>query len=216
MGRAIVRKPQVFLFDEPLSNLDAKLRGAMRVEIKRLQRQLGVTAIYVTHDQLEAMTLADQLVVMNLGVIEQIGSPLSLYERPASVFVAQFIGAPPMNMIDLGVGAAAPAGLAGIDRLELPAVEIRLGIRAEHLLVGTEAGPVEPRDDDVTLTLDIEAVEAVGAETFLHGRLAGSGQMITAREHGKVLLPPGTRRTFTARRENLHLFDRATGRRLDL
>ncbi len=214
MGRAIVRKPQVFLFDEPLSNLDAKLRGAMRVEIKKLQRQLGVTSVYVTHDQLEAMTLADQLVVMNQGVVEQIGEPLELYERPATVFVAQFIGAPPMNRIDLAAGEGMPTGLGGLDGLTRPAAGLRLGIRAEHLLVETESGPVEPRAGDVTLALTIEAVEAVGAETFLHGRLGGTGQMLTAREHGKVIVPPGTTRAFTARREHLHLFDIASGRRL--
>jgi sn-glycerol 3-phosphate transport system ATP-binding protein len=216
MGRAIVRKPQVFLFDEPLSNLDAKLRGAMRVEIKKLQRQLGVTSVYVTHDQLEAMTLADQLVVMNQGVIEQVGEPLVLYERPETVFVAQFIGAPPMNMILLKPGEGLPAGLGGIETGALPAGGARLGIRAEHLLVGGDNGPVEPRPGDVTLTLDIDAVEAVGAETFLHGRLTGSGVAITAREHGKILLPAGTSRVFTARREQLHFFDATTGRRLDL
>jgi sn-glycerol 3-phosphate transport system ATP-binding protein len=216
MGRAIVRKPQVFLFDEPLSNLDAKLRGSMRVEIKKLQRQLGVTAIYVTHDQLEAMTLADQLVVMNQGVVEQIGDPLSLYERPQTVFVAQFIGAPPMNMIDIGGDRGLPAGLSGTDTLALPAGGARLGIRPEHLGVTIEGdAPIEPRPGDVTLDLTIDAVEAVGAETYLHGRLGGgSGQMITAREHGKVLLPAGTTRTFTARREHLHLFDRTTGARI--
>ncbi|PZN51054.1 MAG: sn-glycerol-3-phosphate ABC transporter ATP-binding protein UgpC, partial [Proteobacteria bacterium] len=104
MGRAIVRKPKVFLFDEPLSNLDAKLRGQMRVEIKNLQRSLGVTSVYVTHDQLEAMTLADMLVVMNAGVIEQQGAPLDIYEKPASIFVASFIGAPPMNLLSLAGG----------------------------------------------------------------------------------------------------------------
>ena len=99
MGRAIVRNPKVFLFDEPLSNLDAKLRGQMRVEIKNLQRSLGVTSVYVTHDQLEAMTLADLLVVMNAGTVEQVGNPLDIYEKPASTFVASFIGAPPMNLL---------------------------------------------------------------------------------------------------------------------
>src|SRR5690606_37391245 len=99
MGRAIVRNPKVFLFDEPLSNLDAKLRGQMRVEIKNLQRSLGVTSVYVTHDQLEAMTLADVLVVMNAGQVEQLGNPLDIYEKPASTFVASFIGAPPMNLL---------------------------------------------------------------------------------------------------------------------
>jgi sn-glycerol 3-phosphate transport system ATP-binding protein len=116
MGRAIVRKPKVFLFDEPLSNLDAKLRGQMRVEIKNLQRSLGVTSVYVTHDQLEAMTLADTLVVMNAGMVEQAGAPLDIYEKPASTFVASFIGAPPMNMLPVG-GAGQPAAPDGATTL---------------------------------------------------------------------------------------------------
>ena len=131
MGRAIVRKPQVFLFDEPLSNLDAKLRGHMRVEIKRLQRQLKTTSVYVTHDQLEAMTLADMLVVMNGGKIEQIGAPLHIYENPASIFVAQFIGAPPMNLIEISPANGLPAGLTGVDRLPILAGGAILGIRPE-------------------------------------------------------------------------------------
>ena len=120
MGRAIVRNPKVFLFDEPLSNLDAKLRGQMRVEIKNLQRSLGVTSVYVTHDQLEAMTLADLLVVMNAGTVEQAGNPLDIYEKPASTFVASFIGAPPMNLLPVWTGRrfagrnGAPAGAATI------------------------------------------------------------------------------------------------------
>ena len=216
MGRAIVRKPQVFLFDEPLSNLDAKLRGAMRVEIKKLQRQLGVTAIYVTHDQLEAMTLADMLVVMNQGVVEQIGDPLTLYERPAATFVAQFIGAPPLNMIELSPGAAPPPGLDGVQSLPVPPAGALLGIRPEHLAVSADGEPpITDRPGDVDLDLTIDAVEAVGAETYLHGRLGGVGQSFTAREHGKMLLPPGTTRRFIARREHLHLFDAATGRRIE-
>ena len=125
MGRAIVRNPKVFLFDEPLSNLDAKLRGQMRVEIKNLQRSLGVTSVYVTHDQLEAMTLADLLVVMNAGTVEQAGNPLDIYEKPASIFVASFIGAPPMNLLPAtGKGGVSPAGNA-------PAGAATIGFRPE-------------------------------------------------------------------------------------
>ena len=215
MGRAIVRKPQVFLFDEPLSNLDAKLRGSMRIEIKKLQRQLGVTAIYVTHDQLEAMTLADQLVVMNQGAVEQIGPPLAVYERPQTVFVAQFIGAPPMNIVDLSPGSGLPADLSGLDALPLPASGVRLGVRPEHLVVATVGErPIDPRPGDVHLDLVVEALEAVGAETYIHGRLVSTGQSITAREHGRVDVAAGATRSFTARRQHLHLFDLATGRRL--
>ena len=144
MGRAIVRSPKVFLFDEPLSNLDAKLRGQMRVEIKNLQRQLGVTSVYVTHDQLEAMTLADILVVMNAGSVEQIGAPLDIYEKPASTFVASFIGAPPMNLVPVtadSTGLILKDGTRiGAEGLAVPATGAVIGFRPEDLEVsaGTE------------------------------------------------------------------------------
>src|SRR5438477_3272756 len=133
MGRAIVRQPKAFLFDEPLSNLDAKLRIAMRVEIRKLQRRLKTTSIYVTHDQLEAMTLADILVVMNGGRVEQIGKPIELYRRPLTTFVASFIGAPPMNLFE--VGQLAKAGLTG-----LPANAGIVGVRPEDLTLSTGDG----------------------------------------------------------------------------
>src|SRR5690606_26071147 len=153
MGRAIVRQPKAFLFDEPLSNLDAKLRGQMRVEIRRLQRALGTTSVYVTHDQLEAMTLADKLVVMNKGQIEQVGKPMELYSRPASTFVANFIGSPPMNLIpraelDKAVGGRLEAILdkrAGI-----------VGIRPDSLLLERRA------ESDLVLDGVAELVEPVG------------------------------------------------------
>src|ERR1700739_4125535 len=133
MGRAIVRQPKVFLFDEPLSNLDAKLRIAMRIEIRKLQRRLKTTSIYVTHDQLEAMTLADILVVMNGGQVEQVGNPLAIYQKPATTFVAAFIGAPPMNLISLRDSDIKPPGTssdAGI-----------LGIRPEDLVMSNGSAP---------------------------------------------------------------------------
>src|SRR5271165_1527207 len=157
MGRAIVRQPKVFLFDEPLSNLDAKLRIAMRVEIRKLQRRLSTTSIYVTHDQLEAMTLADILVVMNGGQVEQIGNPLEIYQKPATTFVATFIGAPPMNLMslrdcDVKLGAAdADAGI--------------LGIRPEDLVMSNDATP----SGGIVLDLNVEAIERVGAETYVYG-----------------------------------------------
>ena len=212
MGRAIVRQPQVFLFDEPLSNLDAKLRGQMRVEIKRLQRQLGVTSVYVTHDQLEAMTLADMLVVMNGGRIEQIGEPLYLYEHPASLFVAQFIGAPPMNIVPLDPTSGVPAGLSGLEGLPIPATGASIGVRAEHLALANGTPPA----GSLRLELTIEAVEAVGAETYLHGRLGPGGPPIVCREPGRAALPSGEPRTFIAERGNVHLFDLKTGQRIDV
>ncbi len=199
MGRAIVREPQVFLFDEPLSNLDAQLRVQMRMEIKRLQRRIGTTSIYVTHDQAEAMTLGDRLMVMRAGRVEQIGPPLEVYARPASAFVASFIGTPPMNILPaerrggrLMLGdTVLPDPVAGPDG------PVRLGIRPEHLL---------PADSG--LPLEVDLVEPLGAETLMHGTLAGAPVTLRlaagAAVPAKVALPP----------EHVHLYDVRTGRRL--
>ena len=179
MGRAIVRQPKVFLFDEPLSNLDAKLRIAMRVEIRKLQRRLNTTSIYVTHDQLEAMTLADILVVMNGGQVEQIGNPLEIYQKPATTFVASFIGAPPMNLMPLRsdeiksqFAATAAAGEAGI-----------LGIRPEDFVISSDSAA-----GGIALDLTVEAIERVGAETFVYGTRQREQQGVAANP-GE--LPPG-------------------------
>ena len=186
MGRAIVRNPKVFLFDEPLSNLDAKLRGQMRVEIKNLQRALGVTSVYVTHDQLEAMTLADMLVVMNAGLVEQVGQPLDIYERPASTFVASFIGAPPMNFL---AGRVAADGdgvvLPGGDRVAAGAAApggrlVTVGIRPEHLQLAAET----PAAGALHITADL--VEALGADTLVHGRVGADGGALLARLPGNA------------------------------
>ena len=180
MGRAIVREPKVFLFDEPLSNLDAKLRVNMRIEIRRLQRELGITAIYVTHDQVEAMTLADRLLAMNAGVAEQIGAPLDIYERPATRFVAGFIGSPPMNFLRAEAGEAGVT-VAGVSLGPMPAVNaggaFTLGVRPEHLtLCGVGEGMLDAA---------IELVEPLGAETLVHARLAADdAQSVTVRVHG--------------------------------
>jgi len=178
MGRAIVRQPKVFLFDEPLSNLDAKLRIAMRVEIRKLQRRLSTTSIYVTHDQLEAMTLADVLVVMNGGQVEQVGNPLAIYQKPATTFVAAFIGAPPMNLMSLRDskiklnGAGAEAGI--------------LGIRPEDLVMSNGSAP----DGGIALDMSVEAIEKVGAETYVYGlRAEQDGQPAVSSKPGE--LPPG-------------------------
>jgi sn-glycerol 3-phosphate transport system ATP-binding protein len=212
MGRAIVRQPKVFLFDEPLSNLDAKLRIAMRVEIRKLQRRLSTTSIYVTHDQLEAMTLADVLVVMNGGQVEQIGNPLDVYQKPATTFVAAFIGAPPMNLVplrDSGIRLDG-AGDAGI-----------LGIRPEDFHVSDGAAPA----GGVAVELTVEAIEKVGAETYVYGiRSRDADAPAVSAKPGE--LPPGEilvripgqsgpsigeRIRAAAPREKLHLFS-ADGR----
>src|SRR4051812_47136797 len=169
MGRAIVRKPQVFLFDEPLSNLDAKLRVSMRTEIKALHQRLTTTAIYVTHDQIEAMTMADKIVVMNNGKVEQIGSPLELYDNPVNLFVAGFIGSPAMNFVK---GKVNGGGIAVGNGIDLPnptrnldaGREVLIGVRPEHLAVDPSGVPVE-----------VVVVEPTGADTQIFCMLAGTG-----------------------------------------
>jgi sn-glycerol 3-phosphate transport system ATP-binding protein len=223
MGRAIVRQPKVFLFDEPLSNLDAKLRIAMRVEIRKLQRRLATTAIYVTHDQLEAMTLADILVVMNGGQVEQIGRPLDIYNHPATTFVASFIGAPPMNLISLDdaglrtqLGNSPALGEAGI-----------LGIRPEHFEVSSDAPAGGLAQGGLALELTVEAIEHVGAETFVYAArdrdrrddglsLAATAGDIIVRMPGEAAPGIGARIRACAARERLHLFSPDGRRRIRL
>ena len=211
MGRAIVREPSVFLFDEPLSNLDAKLRVQMRIEVRRLQRSLGTTSIYVTHDQVEAMTMADRIVVMNEGRAEQVGTPLEVYARPASTFVAGFIGAPAMNLVPAHVesGGIRVEGVSSVvpwpAATERPAGPITLGIRPEDLSLentGTAFG-----------TLTVELVEPLGAESLIHGQLDGGPEM-TIRLGGTREQPPGTEIPLFTDPEKLHLFDEKTGRSL--
>jgi sn-glycerol 3-phosphate transport system ATP-binding protein len=206
MGRAIVRQPKAFLFDEPLSNLDAKLRVSMRVEIRKLQRAFATTSIYVTHDQLEAMTLADLLVVMNAGRVEQIGAPLEVYEKPATTFVAAFIGAPPMNL--LRVSAAEAAAL--VPGRAVPPDGAVLGVRPDELkLSDAQAGAPAGLALDLTVT----AVERVGPECFVYGApAAGHGEVIV-RVPGTAAPAPGERVRAVAAPDRLHLFS-TEGRRL--
>ena len=212
MGRAIVRKPAVFLFDEPLSNLDAKLRVQMRVEIRRLQRRLDTTSIYVTHDQLEAMTLADMLVVMNAGRIEQVGAPLELYERPASVFVGSFIGSPPMNFIGAHVEAPGRLKLPDGAHLNYDAAHfgplvgatVSVGIRPEKASLATGGDSGAP--------FRVELVEELGATRLVHGRLSGVPFTVAATAEGPV--PGGDELRLVIPPSAVHLFDTATGLRL--
>ena len=220
MGRAIVRNPKIFLFDEPLSNLDAKLRVQMRIEIKRLQREFGVTSIYVTHDQVEAMTLANRMAVINEGKFEQMGTPIALYERPASTFVAGFIGSPAMNLFDSQVaGDGGSVALPGGDRLALPADlgaraagrAVTLGIRPEHLeLAGSGGGNGNGRAH-----LTAEVIEQLGADTVIHGHFGGDRRNLTVRLQGTVGFAPGEVLPLRVAPERLHLFDPETGARLD-
>jgi sn-glycerol 3-phosphate transport system ATP-binding protein len=208
MGRAIVRQPKAFLFDEPLSNLDAKLRVSMRVEIKKLQRSFATTSIYVTHDQLEAMTLADMLVVMNAGQVEQIGAPLEIYERPATTFVAAFIGAPPMNLLRMQPGefGAMVGGTAS-----LPPEGAIVGVRPEDLELAP--GGTRPADG-IALGLAVEAVERVGPESFVYGKLARGGDLIV-RLPGQTVPAPGDQAVAVASRGKVHVFAPDGRRRLD-
>ena len=213
MGRAIVRDPKVFLFDEPLSNLDAKLRVAMRGEIKALHQRLKTTTVYVTHDQVEAMTMADRIVVMHDGRVEQIGTPLELYDHPGNLFVAQFIGSPAMNVVEgtvrRGNGAAHveaaggvrwPLGNAGTE-----GQQVAYGIRPEHLtLAGAGAAGA--------VAGEIIVVEPTGAETELLVK-AGEAQIVLV-THGRPVVNPGDRIGLAVDLAMVHVFDKATGQRI--
>ena len=210
MGRAIVRDPEVFLFDEPLSNLDAKLRVAMRAEIKELHQRLETTTVYVTHDQIEAMTMADKIVVMNEGLVEQIGEPLELYDRPENLFVAGFIGSPAMNMLPGRIeanGSATFVTEAG-HRLALSQVRpsafgkrVICGIRPEHLTLAEEG-----------LSAEVVVVEPTGSEIQVNARIDGHDIVAVFRE--RHLFKPGERISLIPQPGAIHLFDADTGRRL--
>jgi sn-glycerol 3-phosphate transport system ATP-binding protein len=213
MGRAIVREPQVFLFDEPLSNLDAKLRVTMRLEIRRLHNRLKATSIFVTHDQVEAMTLADQVVVMNAGRIEQVGRPTDVYRRPASTFVATFIGSPAMNLMQgsvTGHGTVATGGGALAFNAAEFAVEtgrkVQIGVRPEDFHY------TPPGTGDGGLAFDGEFVEELGATRLFHG-LSNTVPLVVAVTAATTTAPqPGSR--LIAEPETVHLFDAETGKSL--
>ena len=210
MGRAIVRQPSAFLFDEPLSNLDAKLRAQTRLEIQKLHRELGVTSLFVTHDQVEAMTLAQRMIVMNAGRMEQIGTPEQVYGKPASSFVASFIGSPPMNLLSGQADGTRFAAGTGPDAatLLLPAAAPRagalvLGLRPEHVEIA----------DDGLWPLQVETLEMLGAERLVHGRLGGT--LFTVRMDA-TLPPPAVGQAVRLRPApgRLHWFDAGTGLRV--
>lgn len=213
MGRAIVRQPQVFLFDEPLSNLDAQLRGQMRVEIKKLHQQMNNTIVYVTHDQVEAMTLAQRVMVMNKGVVEQLGTPVEVYERPASQFVASFIGAPAMNLLkgqfssdgsrfDLDASHALPLSDSKAKWANRPVV---LGIRPEHIrLSSREQGGVPLR---------VDTLEMLGADNLAHGRI-GDTPLVVRLAHSERP-QPGSTLWLHLPSDALHFFDSTHGKRLE-
>ncbi|WP_421696645.1 ABC transporter ATP-binding protein [Aestuariivirga sp.] len=209
MGRAIVRAPQVFLFDEPLSNLDAKLRVQMRAEIKELHQRLKTTTIYVTHDQVEAMTMADKIVVLHDGIVEQMGSPLELYDRPANLFVAGFIGSPAMNMFKGTIRAGDPPWFEMTDGTRLPLARVPAGydgreavygIRPEHLTLGGALAPL------------VTVIEPTGAETQVIARFAG--EKITGVFRERVAVKPGEPIAMSPELSLVHLFDAKTGSRI--
>jgi sn-glycerol 3-phosphate transport system ATP-binding protein len=218
MGRAIVREPEAFLFDEPLSNLDAKLRVQMRHEIRELQNRLKTTGIFVTHDQVEAMTLGDRLMVLNGGVVEQIGAPFEVYSRPASLFVAEFIGSPAMNLLDGEIDQNGRTVAFGSTHLTLghpltshAGRRVRVGLRPEHLGEAVKGkGAAAPGELDV----QIEWIELLGADTVAHGRLQ-DGQVVTVRLAGDHPVAVGDRLALVLQPANLHLFDPAVGSRLE-
>jgi len=207
IGRAIVRQPKIFLFDEPLSNLDAALRGQTRMELVALHRKLQGTMIYVTHDQIEAMTMADRIVVLRAGIVEQIGRPLELYNEPINTFVAGFIGSPKMNLVEASVTASSDdhtelkiAGghivkVGGLERLT-PGASVTIGLRPD-MLVPNETGSVEGQ---------VLLVEQLGKETLIHADI-GSGEPITVSYDGQHSVEIGTRIRFAADVERLHVFD---------
>ena len=212
IGRTIVRNPKVFLFDEPLSNLDAELRVQMRVEISKLHEQLGNTMVYVTHDQVEAMTMADKIVVLRDGRVEQVGAPLELYHNPVNQFVAGFIGSPRMNFLNAKVlqmdGTKAQLQLSGgeqfsmtLDRSVKVGDVLLMGIRPEHLLIG-EVG-------DVNISLNVDVVEALGGTTFAYTQYAGEDQVVVVTD-GSHIIPRGKTIDVSFKLEHVHLFDTST------
>ncbi len=212
MGRAIVRQPEAFLFDEPLSNLDAKLRVQMRTEIKALHQRLGTTTLYVTHDQVEAMTMADRIVVLKDGVVEQSGVPLELYDRPRNAFVAGFIGSPAMNFLRGRVQRDGPPSILTDDGLRLPLArapeamhghEVLYGVRPEHFTLG----------EGDALEAGVVVVEPTGSETLIAAKVGG--HQLVAAFRDRVQARPGSPLWLRPRVEHVHLFDAASGQRLN-
>ena len=218
MGRCIVREPKVFLFDEPLSNLDAKLRVQMRLELRNLHENLGITSIYVTHDQVEAMTLGDRLIILDDGYVEQIGSPLEVYEHPSTLFVAGFIGSPSMNFFDAGLtGDGRRVEIPGSDRIPLhngampgyAGKELTLGIRPEHFEL-TEEGVS-------SMHLVVDHVETLGADTLVHGHLGDekNASFTTVRLPDIHHFKKGTVLSLSVPSKKLHFFDKDSGKRIE-
>ncbi|MDW5597952.1 sn-glycerol-3-phosphate ABC transporter ATP-binding protein UgpC [Conexibacter stalactiti] len=225
MGRAIVREPQAFLMDEPLSNLDAKLRVQTRAEIARIQKRLGTTTLYVTHDQTEAMTLGDRVAIMKSGVLQQVGSPRDLYDTPVNVFVAGFIGSPPMNLLPgelIGDGSVARTALGELP-LPLPGGarpadgRVIVGVRPESFVEGAADGDAVARGEEIAVDAPVELSESLGSDVYLHLRLPGGeavSELLIARLGAACALAPGDRAQLRLRPDALHVFAAADGRSL--
>jgi multiple sugar transport system ATP-binding protein len=211
MGRAIVRNPQVFLFDEPLSNLDAKLRVAMRAEIKELHQRLETTTVYVTHDQIEAMTMADKIVVMNSGNVEQIGAPLDLYDRPANLFVAGFIGSPAMNFLKGSVRANGALQFEGASGVRLPLARAPTGSDGREVIYGVRPEHFTLADDGADA--QVQVIEPTGSELQVVAKLGGEDIIAVFRERHDF--KPGDTIRLKPDPRLVHLFDEPTGERLD-
>jgi multiple sugar transport system ATP-binding protein len=211
MGRAIVRDPQVFLFDEPLSNLDAKLRVAMRTEIKELHQRLETTTVYVTHDQIEAMTMADKIVVMHDGVVEQIGAPLELYDRPDNLFVAGFIGSPAMNFLKGSIRRNGAHAFHGPGGVPLPLAAASAGSDGQKAIYGVRPEHFSIADDGAEA--EIQVVEPTGSEIQVVAKLGGEDVIAVFRERHQF--KPGDRIRLKPDPQLVHLFDETTGQRLN-
>jgi sn-glycerol 3-phosphate transport system ATP-binding protein len=213
MGRAIVREPAVFLFDEPLSNLDAKLRVQMRLELQQLHRRLRTTSLYVTHDQVEAMTLAERVIVMNKGIAEQIGTPSEVYRRPATLFVASFIGSPAMNLLP-GTLASNGSSLVMEGGFELPLSQPRPEWGGRELTVGIRPEHIQLTDDpQAGIPMNLNTLELLGADNLAHGKWAGTG--VVVRLNHEVCPEPGTQLRLVLPTNALHFFDTHSGSRME-
>jgi multiple sugar transport system ATP-binding protein len=213
MGRAIVRDPQVFLFDEPLSNLDAKLRVQMRTEIKELHQRLKTTSVYVTHDQIEAMTMADRIVVMHDGVVEQVGEPLDLYDEPSNLFVAGFIGSPAMNFIDATIRRNGSVSAVAADGTQLPLPPTTGGRDGQSVVYGIRPEHLDLTDGVGGLPAEVVVVEPTGADILVFTHLAGQEVAVVFKERHKF--HPGDKISLTPHAGTIHLFDKATGDRVE-
>ena len=205
MGRAIVRNPKIFLFDEPLSNLDAKLRNQMRLEIKKLQRQMGVTSIFVTHDQTEAMTLGDRIVVINNGIVEQVGTPKDIYSKPNTKFVAEFIGSPQMNIFNCKIEN-------GIAKIDSNSINLDKSINVENASIGIRPDDIQILDSG-TISCKANLVEYLGSDMIIYSSIGD--QEFSCKLSSKIDLKAGDEFKFDIQPSLVHVFDNSSGKRLD-